>query len=171
MINLSQREKKLLQMLGVFVGELVLYFFIITPVIDFKSNIDDEYILNQKRLSRLDDIYFKYRELKNKKDNYNKLLKDNKGISTLIEENATKANIISNKVYNRDHQSNLQNKMKKITTDVKFEGVDIKSILDFIYKMENSNKLLKVSYLRINQAIKEHNNYDVTIKFDSYKRD
>ncbi len=86
-----------------------------------------------------------------------------------MEDNAAKAGILNNKIYNRDHQSNLQNNYRKITTDVKFEGINIKSAMNFLYYMENSNILLKISYVRISQAVKERNNYDVTVNIDSFK--
>ena len=50
---------------------------------------------------------------------------------------------------------------------MRFEGVDINSILNFIYKMENSGMLIQISYLRINQTIKGRNTYDVTMTFNS----
>lgn len=168
-MQLSAREKRMLQALSAIVGLVILYYGVISPVMSFLDSVDNGYETSMTQLKELDDIYQQYREIRDKKGRYEQLLKDTKGISSLVEENAGKASILNNKVYNRDHQSNLQNNYKKITTDVKFEGVNIKSVLDFLYYMENSNVLLKVSYIRINQAVKERNNYDVTINIDSFK--
>ncbi len=170
-MQLSKREKNLLAGLIIFVSALLIYYLIITPFLSFKNDMDSSKKNNILYLQKLDTIYRQYREVKSEKDRYERLLRNNKGISSLIEENAQKTGILTNKVYNRDRQANIQNKYKKITSSVKFEGVDIKSALKFIYLMEHSNKLMKISHLRINQAIKEKNTYDVTIKFDSFKKE
>ncbi|MDR3237161.1 MAG: hypothetical protein LBT84_01525, partial [Spirochaetia bacterium] len=115
-----------------------------------------------------ESIYTQYKGIREKKENYDQLIKDSGGVAALVEENAGKAGIQNSKVYNRERETNMQNKFKKITAEVKFEGVNIKSALDFIYYMENSGKFIKTSSLRINQAVKERNSYDMTISFDSY---
>ena len=168
-MQLSSREKRLLQLLAGVVGILVLYYGIIGPVMSLRESIDSTYQTSISRLNDLDTIYRQYREIREKKERFNQQLRDTRGVSALVEENAQKAGILGNKTYNRDHETNLQNRFKKISTDVKFEGVNIKSAVDFLYYMENSNKLIKISSLRISQALKERSNYDVTVTFDSYK--
>lgn len=170
-MQLSKREKNLLAGLIIFISVLLIYYLIITPFLSFKNDMDSSKKNNILYLQKLDTIYRQYREVKSEKDRYERLLRNNRGISSLIEENAQKTGILTNKVYNRERQANIQNKYKKITSSVKFEGVDIKSALKFIYLMEYSNKLMKVSYLRISQAIKEKNTYDVRIKFESFKKE
>lgn len=118
-------------------------------------------------LNTLDKIYEQYNETKDKISQYNAQLNNTKGLTSLIEENAQSLNIIKNKTYTRDRPTVTQGKYRKISADVRFEGVDINSILNFIYRMENSGMLVKISYLRINQTIKGRNTYDVTITFNS----
>ena len=168
-MQLSKREKRLISVLVSFIGVLAVYFIIVAPLIELKSGMDANKQSSMYSLQKLDHIYNEYRQVKSQRDHYERLLKNNKGVSSLIEENAQKAGILSNKTSNRDSQANIQNKYKRISSRVKFEGVNIKSAFKFIYLMENSDKLIKVSSLRIKQAIKAKSNYDVDIKFDSYK--
>jgi len=51
---------------------------------------------------------------------------------------------------------------------MKLDGVSIQSLLKFIYEIENSNKLVNISYLRINKSFKSPNLYDVNLKIESY---
>ncbi len=169
MIKLSVREKRLASILAVLLGGVILYYGIIGPVMSFLSSTGNTQEKNIAQLKELDDIYRQYREIRDRKNRYEQLLRDTRGVSSLVEDNAAKAGILNNKIYNRDHQSNLQNNYRKITTDVKFEGINIKSAMNFLYYMENSNILLKISYVRISQAVKERNNYDVTVNIDSFK--
>ena len=168
MLSLNKREKILLQLLLLIVVSLALYFLIITPFFKYQQNIQDSSSSSLIRLNKLERIYKKYKTVKTKKNDLNKLLKNTKGITSLIEENARLANILKNKAYSRDYPSNIKNKYQKVTTDIKFESVDIESILKFIHHMEQTDKIVKISYLKISEALKESKTYDVTIKFESY---
>jgi type II secretory pathway component PulM len=168
MITLTHREKKLLTALAAFMGVLLVYFAVISPISEFKSGLETEYKSNLQRLNTLDKLYEQYIQLKSEKENYQNLLKNNEGITTLIETIAKQTNILKNKVYTRDNPSNIQGKFKKVSTEVKFEGVDIGSMMNFIYKLENSNKIIKIAYMRVRLALKGKDVYDVTLKIDSY---
>jgi type II secretory pathway component PulM len=167
MIELNKREKRLLQLLAVMGGMLLVYLLVISPILSLRENINKEFESNMSKVNSLDKIYEQYREVKDKISQYNAQLNNTRGITSLIEENAQSLNIIKNKSYTRDRPTISQGKFKKISADVRFEGVDINSIMNFIYKMENSGMLMKISYLRINQTIKGRNTYDVTITFNS----
>jgi hypothetical protein len=55
-----------------------------------------------------------------------------------------------------------------VTADVKLEGVPIQKLVRFLYEIENSNVLLKISYLRIYQGLRGADTYDVILKIDSF---
>jgi type II secretory pathway component PulM len=168
MINLTDREQKLLKILAGIIAIAAVYLLIIRPLSSFRERTGREFDNNTQNLIKLDKIFDEYIAAKEKNARYNSLLKNSSGLTTLIEENAQSVNILKNKSYNRDNPSSLQNKYRGLSTEVKFEGVDIKSVVNFIYKMENSNRLVKISYLNIKQALNQTSTYDVIIKFDSY---
>jgi len=167
MIELNKREQRLLQALAALIGVVAIFFLVISPILNLRESINKEYESNMNKLNMLDKIYGQYREVRDKISQYNAQLNNTKGLTSLIEENAESLNIIKNKTYTRDRPTVTQGKYKKISADVRFEGVDINSILNFIYRMENSGMMVKISYLRINQTIKGRNTYDVTITFNS----
>ena len=168
MIEFSSREKKLLMVLCCLVIAVALFYIVINPYLNFRKSFTSSGTEAMAHVNELESIYYEYRSIKEKKDSYSRLMKESGGVSTLVEENAGKLGILNNKIYNRERETNVQNKFKKTTTEVKFEGINIKAALNFIYSMENSDKLIKVSSLRINQGVKERSNYDMTIVFDSY---
>jgi len=169
MIKLSNREKLLLKIL---IGTLVLiigYNFIVMPLKNFFSSSDTVIISDKQKIEQLDRIYNNYKELETKRNQYMSLLRsDSENISTMIEQWAQNSNIARNISYSRRNQTNVQNKYIRITTDMKLDGVSIQSLLRFIYEIENSNKLVNISYLRINKSYKSPNLYDVNLKIESY---
>ena len=168
MYKLTQREKRLLLISGVFLGALILLFLIIMPIINFLNKSEEEYKNNLSNLNKLEQIYKDYKEIEQNMKQVESKIKNTKGVASLIEKNAEDTKILQNKVYIRDRPSRVQGKYKTISTDVKFEGVNMEYLLNFIYNMEVSNKLLKISYLRINRTLKGKSTYDAQIKFDSF---
>lgn len=168
MVTLTDREKKLLKLFIIFIVGLLSYLLIISPIIDYKTTLESEYKTKLEKLNSIDNLYEKYINLKREKTVYLNLLKNNEGVTSLIEIYAKETNILKNKVYTKEHPSTIQNKYKKISTEVKFEGVDISSVVKFIFKLENSNKIIRVAFLRIRLALKGKDTYDVTIKIDTF---
>jgi len=169
MIKVSEREKKLLQVLIIVFSVVILYYLIVTPLVSFFSKTEESLESNKEQLIQLDKIYKNYRELEQTYNRYSSLLKSgNDNITSLIEQWSQSTNVARHIAYTRRRQSIIQNKYIRITTDIKLEGVPIQSCLQFIYEIENSNKLLKINYLRINKALKGSNTYDVNMKIDSY---
>lgn len=163
MINLSSREKRLLMMLATVIIAGVFYFLIIKPVSDFKKQSDNSYERNMARLNKLEDLNNSYREIIAEKSRLNAAAPDGKGIAPLVDEIAGALNIAGNKAYLRESPGVIQNGIQKVTTEIKFEGVTIASLLEFINRLENSNSTLKIKNLSINSGIRERSRYDAII--------
>lgn len=163
MINLSAREKRLLMMLAAVIITGAFYFLIIKPVADFKRHSDNSYEQNMARLNKLEDLNNSYREILAEKSRLNAAAPDGKGIAPLVDEIAGALNIAGNKSYLRESPGVIQNGIQKVTTEIKFEGVTITSLLEFINRLENSNSTLKIKNLSINSGIRERSRYDAIL--------
>jgi type II secretory pathway component PulM len=169
MRKISQREKLLLQVLSGIMVLVIIYFLIISPLMKLKSSGENELKSNLDNLNKIDKVYQEYKEIQQKKTQIKSLLdKKTENVTSMIEQWANSSNIAKNIAYTRRSESKMQNKYNRVTTDVKFEGVGIDKFLKFLYDLENSNILLKISYIRINQALKGANTYDVILKIDSF---
>ncbi len=170
MIILKDREKKLL---FIFVGILVTgfcYYFIISPIVGFKKNSNDIYNKNRLKISKLDEIYDEYKDIVSEKSKLNAVASESSGIGPMIDGIAASLNISSNKVYLNENPGIIQNGIQKITTEVKFEGVPIKSLLEMINRIERSNVPLKIQSLIIYSGIKERSRYDSVITIVSLSK-
>jgi len=170
MLNLNDREKKLLFILaGILVTGFV-YFFIISPIIEFKKNSDDVYNNNRLKISKLDDIYSEYKDIIAEKMKLSVVASQSSGIGSMVDEIASSLNIVNNKVYLKENPGIVQNGIQKMTTEIKFEGVPIKALLEFLNKIENSNTPLKIQSLVIYSGIKERSRYDAVITIVSLSK-
>ena len=159
----------MIKILAVIAGASIIYFLIISPFIGYREKAENELKENRDRLEKLEKIYEEFKTARSDKMKYMSLLNQKESDTTsLIEQIATSNKIDKNIAYSRRSQSNIQNRFMRVTTDVKFEGVAIQSILKFIYDLENSNRLVKLNYIRIQQALKGTDRYDVIMKIDSF---
>lgn len=169
MINLSPREKRLAQLLGGVAGFALLYFLVISPLANIKRGSEGQIRQNLENIARIDAIYDEYKDIRQKKTQYMAQLGNkNANITSMIEQWATNANITKNIAYTRRTQTNIQNKYIMTTTIMKVDSVAIEPLLKFIYEVENSSMLLKVSYIRMREAIKGSDTYDVELKINTY---
>lgn len=162
MIQINKREKRLLLILAVIVGTLFVYYVIINPIVNFKKNAGQNLEKNLEKISRLDEIYSDYKDVLSEKNQLN-IDAETTGISSIVDEAATSLNISTNKVYLNDNQGAIKNGIQLITTNLKFEGVSIRNMIEFIYKLENSGTPLKIKSLTITAGIKGKNRYDAVI--------
>lgn len=169
MIDLSPREKKLLQVLAVVAGIAFVYFAIITPVSNMRKNSEGGVREKIEGIAKIERIYEEYREVKQKKAQYmSQLGNKDANINSMIEQWASSTGVSGAIAYTRSTQTTIQNKYTMITTIMKFDSVAIEPLLKFLYEVENSSMLLKISYLRMREAIKGADTYDVELKINTY---
>lgn len=163
MINLSTREKQLIMILASILIAGAFYFLIIKPVSDFKNNADRSYEYNMSRMSKLEEINSSYRDIIAEKNRLSASTPQGNGLAPLVDEIAGGLNIAGNKTYLRESPGVIQNGIQKITTEIKFEGVTVASLLEFVNRLETSNSTLKIKSIVINSGIKERNRYDAIL--------
>ncbi len=169
MIDLSPREKKLLQILGGVVALTFVYFVIITPISNMRRSTEGGVREKIEGIAKIERIYAEYREVKQKKAQYmSQLGNKDANINSMIEQWASNAGVSGFIAYTRNTQTTIQNKYIMVTTIMKFDSVAIEPLLKFLYEVENSPMLLKISYLRMREAIKGANTYDVELKINTY---
>jgi hypothetical protein len=169
MKTLTQREKLLLKILIICIAGIAVYYLVISPIIGLTGNGSDKSDKNRNDIQKLESLYKQYKDIQQKKSVYTTMLdKKNENITSLIEQWATSTGIAKNIANTGSNPSNIQNKYVKITTDIRIEGVAIQQFLKFLYEVENSDNLIKVSYLRISPALKGTNTYDINLKIDNF---
>lgn len=167
MLNLSTREILLLRILLILVIITAVYYIIIIPVKTLRDNINAQYNTNIEKLTQLDSIYSEYNEVRQTKNRYDQLLKRSGGITSMIEEKSRENNISQNIAHTRENPGAAHGDYQIRTTEVKLESVDIGSALTFIYEIENANRLLRITYLRIHEALRGGDTYDVIMRIDT----
>ena len=149
--------------LGVALGLFLIWSFIVSPLLDSQNTTESNVTNSKLKLKQLDRIYEQFQKAKMKKRSMESKLR-HAGLLATVEENAKKFGI---KPTTNESQTNVKNKFKKFKTNVKFESVPITSLLKFIHSIENSNKLARITGLRIRLALKGRQTYDANLTIES----
>ncbi len=167
MLQLSKREKLLIKGLIAVVSVAAAYFLLISSLMELRTSINSTYDQNVARISTLQRIHEEYQQIRLKRSQYESQIQSGQGITTLIEENAKNLKILGNKSYVRVIPGTVKDNYKKVSAEVKFVGIDVVTAIKFIYDMEHSSSLVRTSYIRVSEALKGRDIYDVEIKFDN----
>ncbi|MBN1501176.1 MAG: hypothetical protein JW982_13525 [Spirochaetes bacterium] len=170
MKKLTKREQLMLKILAVLSIAAAAYFAI-SGFSNFNSGNPDTDFSEKNVFKVLDGYSNEYHNIKKEISDYNNILNNqNDSLNTQIQSVADSLNISKNIEYTKRTQTNLQNKYIKITVDVKINGADIQSLLQFISKIEDRNKLVFITYVNIRKGIKEKELYDALIKISTFSK-
>ena len=162
MINFSDREKKLLIVLIITAVLSFTYYFIVTPIIEYKENSDTAYDTNRLKILTLDNTYSEYKDIIDEKKKLNALAA-NSNIVSMTNEIASELNIRNNINYKTTNSNIVQNDIEKTTTEIRVEGVPINALLQLIDRIEKLNLPLNVQKIVITSGFKDRDRYDSLI--------
>ena len=162
MINLNDREKKLLIVLIIVALVSFTYYFILTPIIEYKENSNTTVDKNRLKITSLDNTYSEYKDIIEEKKKLNALASNN-NIVSMTGEIASELNIKNNINYKNTPSNIVQNDIEKTTTEIRVEGVPINALLQFIDRIEHLNFPLKIQKVVITSGFKDRDRYDSLI--------
>ncbi len=168
MHNFTKRETNLLKILGSVIVITIAYSFIIEPLFISPKNSRSSSEFSKKNLDELENIHEKYLEILRLKKNIDNSGKNTVSISSLVDKLANSLNIINNKVYLREQEGKIVNKIQKIKTEMKFEGVPIKPLINLLYQMENSQIFINISKVKIYATSTSIDKYDAIIEVENF---
>ena len=162
MINLSDREKKLLIVLIITAILSFTYYFIVSPIIEYKENSETAYDSNRLKIAALDNTYSEYKNIIEEKKKLNTLAAKG-NIVSMTNDIASDLDIRNNINYKTTNSNIVQNDIEKTTTEIRVEGVPINALLQLIDRIEKLNLPLNVQKIVITSGFKDRDRYDSLI--------
>ncbi len=169
--TISDREKKMLILLGIILLFVILYRFIYIPL----TTISEETIASDKtteeQLDELNRIFTLYEKARRDNNRFDNLLnkKSGEALST-IDKLLSDHGLTSQIAYKRSNPTNIQNKYTRYNMDLKLVGIPIQSGLAFIQDLESKNNLIYINYLDIKDVTKDRGLYDMLLKIYVYEK-
>lgn len=153
MLKLNKREKKLLTLTVTFIGSITLYFYVLEPMWNYWTGLDNRISNLNKKLQRSELILSRAKSIEVEYQAYEKRLKiegsDQEKTAQILK------NIENTARSNRLHINDMKPQQIKDEEFYKYYVIeleaeaDIMALIKFIYDMQNSETALKVTRLQI----------------------
>lgn len=170
-LNISDREKNLLKILGGVVILIIVYTFIIDPFFLTENNDTAAITKQNEQLKKLNDTYEKYNIAKQKNTKYDSLFSNKtENLSSQIDKLLLQHNLKDSLGRLSRSPKNLKNKFEAVSYNFKLNAISIQPLLKFLNDIEKSNQYVKIKSLIIKKVTKASNDdrYDATINIETY---
>lgn len=89
-------------------------------------------------------------------------------IFSFLEDLAAKAGVKGNIIYMKPSTTNPSELYKESSVEIKLEGVNLKQITDYLYRIENSDKVLKIKKVNIKPKTQNKQLLDITFLVSAF---
>jgi len=171
-INLSQREQRVLIGAGV-VFVLMLLYLGVDSVLQGYEKLEDRIATKRVEVEKISRLRTQYMEAHRQLEDIKaKLDKMEKGFSLLsfIEDLANKEDIRENIGSVKPKKLPLNDSYDENIVELQIDNISLSKLVDFIFKIENSDYLLKVKRLRVKPRYDNRDLLNVTLQVTTYKK-
>ncbi len=166
-INLSAREKRTLLLGGFFIGVLLILFGWILPTVDRIQRLDRSLASERKRLEEVRRLQGAIQELSDREARAEEQLKKRAAeafsIASVVEGMAREVQVMEQVQYLKPEQAKLSDQYREASVSLKMAEVTPEQMVDFLYRIESSDRFLRVRSLQIRTNPKEAKKLDVTL--------
>lgn len=171
--RISLRERIFLG-IGSIVGiSVVIYFFMITPLLERTKVLDRLLIQKDKEVDEINLLKNNYLQIKSKISSIDeKLARQKEGFSLLsfLEGIATKDEIRKNIIYMRPQNLSTMENYRILSVEVKLDELRMGQIIEFISSIENSPYLLRVKRIHMKTRYSDPKFLDTTIVISTFEK-
>ncbi len=154
--RLSQREENMVSIAAIFVILFIVSRFIFLPAIDKRQLLANQIDAKKDVLKQMSELARRYEEIQNYLD-AEKLVVMNQDKSfslfSFLDKLAQQSNVKENVAYMKPSTRKSESgDMTIATVKVKLDGVVIRQVLDFIYKIESSENFVYIQSISISKT-------------------
>ncbi len=154
--RLSQREQNMVSVAAIFLILFIVIRFTFLPAIDKRQSLSNQIDAKKDILKQMSQLAERYEQIQTSL-NAEKLMvmKRDKSFSlfSFLDKLAQQSNVKENVAYMKPSTRKSENGDMTISTvKVKLDGVVIKQVLDFIYKIESSENFVYIPSLSISKT-------------------
>jgi len=163
--NLSPREKLLLYMTGVLVLVFLIYQIGFVPLLNRRNEYEQQRADLEQQFKSLTEIGQDYINKKAEYTVIREVLDKKKEVSVLTYlENAARSSGIKERIeYIKPRGEENKEGIVYSRIELKVDGITVKSLLDFLYQIEEKRPGLTVTYLRLKPYFKERDKTDAVV--------
>lgn len=171
---LDQRTPRERQMLAIMAGAVAVWLiywiinvFLMNPLVRSQNNVE----ARQRVLQKIMILQSDYRRIESEVNKLERMIRSGQRGNVLsnLETMANQANI-KDKIASMDPKSSPPNDLyKENVIEVRLKSVNLKQLVDYLYRIESSGQLLKIKRLRIKTRSDDAKLLDVNFRVSSFQ--
>ena len=171
---LDQRTPRERQMLAIMAGAVAVWLiywiinvFLMNPLVRAQNNVE----ARQRVLQKIMILQSDYRRIESEVSKVERMIRSGQRGNVLsnLETMANQANI-KDKIASMDPKSSPPNDLyKENVIEVRLKSVNLKQLVDYLYRIESSGQLLKIKRLRIKTRSDDAKLLDVNFRVSSFQ--
>ncbi len=165
--TLSKRDKRTLMIGGILAGVLLLTFVLVLPSLERIRALDRALAAERGRLQQVRELHRAILELRDQEkevqEKLERRLSEAFSIASVVEGMARESGIMEQVQYLKPEMAKASEKYREASVSLKAGEISPEQLVDFLYRVESSERLLRIRNLQIRTSPKEAGRLDVTL--------
>jgi type II secretory pathway component PulM len=165
--RLSTREKRILVLGSAFIALLIVIFGWVLPTLDRIKRLDRAIASERERLEEVRRLHGAIQEMSDREARAQEQLKKRVAeafsIASVVEGMAREVQVMEQVQYLKPEQAKVSDQYRESSVSLKMGEITPEQLVDFLYRIESSDRFLKVRSLQIRTNPKEAKKLDVTL--------
>lgn len=170
--KLNTREQLVIIIGGVISFFLIITTFIIKPAIDKANRLDKQIIQKRdaiKKIAELKEVYAKQVETINTINSKLETGKKDFPILSFLEDTARQVGIKEKIVEMKPFEASVGEQYKESSVELKVDGITMNQLVEYLYKIEHSDKILNIKKLKLKKMAKNEQFIDVKFEVATFE--
>lgn len=166
-LRLSKRDKRTLLVGGILAGVLILAFVWVLPSMERIRTLDRALAAERGRLQQVRQLHRAILELKGQErevqGQLERRLSEAFSVASVVEGMARGSGIMEQVQYLKPEMAKVSDKYREASVSLKAAETSPEQLVEFLYRVESSEHLLRIRNLQIRTSPKEAGRLDVTL--------
>jgi type II secretory pathway component PulM len=165
--KLSQRDKRALVAGLSLLGVAMLIFLWLLPSLEKIRRLDRAIAMEAKRLEQVRELHKAVTELSDREAKLQEQIKrrstESFSVASVVESLARDAGVMEQVQYLKPEQGKLSDQFREALVSLKIGDITPTQLVDFLYRLESSERILRVRNLQLRPSPKESTKLDATL--------
>lgn len=169
-IKLARREKIIVCAGASFLGFFLLLYLLVFPFFSSKTKLRRNIQVDQQRLKEIMLLSSEYKALHGSSGDMGKAIAgrgEGFTLFSLLEKLASQAGLKDRIKYIKPSTSQAKGKYKISSVEMQFEGITMRQLFDYLYRIEDPKNIIKIKRISIKKHKEKSGHVDATLQIST----
>lgn len=166
-LRLSERDKRALAAGVLILGLVLLFFGWVSPRMERIKRLDRAIASETRRLEQVRSLLRAFNELNERESRIQEQLRrrtiDSTSVASIVESLAKESSVMEQVQYLKPEQAKVSDQFREASVALKMVEVTLPKLVEFLYRVESSERVLRVRNLQVRLNPKDESKLDVSL--------